>query len=137
MRRKPTIRDIAREPGVSDTALSLSVQQSSRGIGFVVIEITNPFYSRMIRSAERIADGLGYEILFAESYGDPHKETRIVSNMIENRIVGILSLSLRKHEREPRPDPAKPPAFDCRGHLSAGLQGVLTSRSLCHTVSDG
>ena len=123
MHRKPTIRDIAREAGVSDTAVSLSFQNNSRvsaatrekilavarrlnyfpnrsarnlryggsrTIGFVVIEITNPFYSRMIRSAERIADGSGYEILFAESHWDPQKEIRIVSNMIENRVAGIL-----------------------------------------------
>ena len=123
MQRKPTIRDIAREAGVSDTAVSLSFQQNSRvsaatrervlaiarrlnyfpnrsarnlryggsrTIGFVVIEITNPFYSRMIRSAETIAHGLGYEILFAESHWDSDKEIRIVSNMIENRVAGIL-----------------------------------------------
>lgn len=123
MHRKPTIRDIAREAGVSDTAVSLAFQQNSRvsaetrakilavarrlnyfpnrsarnlrygdsrTIGFVVIEITNPFYSRMIRSAERIALELGYGILFAESYWDPEKEIRIVSNMIENRVAGIL-----------------------------------------------
>ena len=62
----------------------------SRTIGFVVIDITNPFYSRMIRSAERIAHGLGYEILFAESHWDPQKEIRILSNMIENRVAGLL-----------------------------------------------
>ena len=123
MRRKPTIRDIAREVGVSDTAVSLAFQQSprvseptrakilaaarrlnyfpnrsarnlrygdSRTIGFVVIEITNPFYSRMIRSAEEIALELGYSILFAESCWDPQKEVRIVSNMVENRVAGIL-----------------------------------------------
>ena len=123
MHRKPTIRDIANEAGVSDTAVSLSFQQNSRvsagtrkkilaiarrlnyfpnrsarnlryggsrTIGFVVIEITNPFYARMIRSAERIALGLGYDILFAESYWDSQKEIRIVSNMIENRVAGIL-----------------------------------------------
>lgn len=123
MNRKPTIRDIAREVGVSDTAVSLAFQHSSRvseatrarilavarrlnyfpnrsarnlrkgdsrTIGFVVIEITNPFYSRMIRSAERIALDLGYSVLFAESYWDPEKEIRIVSNMIENRVAGIL-----------------------------------------------
>jgi LacI family transcriptional regulator len=123
MTRKSTIRDIAREAGVSDTAVSLSFQQNSRvsaatrervlaiarrlnyfpnrsarnlrygdsrTIGFVVIDITNPFYSRMIRSAERIAHGLGYEILFAESHWDPQKEIRILSNMIENRVAGLL-----------------------------------------------
>lgn len=121
--RKPTIRDIARLAGVSDTAVSLSFQENSRvsaatrqkvlaiarrlkyfpnrsarnlrygnsrTIGFVVIEITNPFYSRMIRSVERIAHGLGYEVLFAESHWDAHKEIRIVSNMIENRVAGVL-----------------------------------------------
>lgn len=123
MTRKPTIRDIAREAGVSDTAVSLAFQQNSRvsaatrarilaiarrmnyfpnrsarnlrygdsrTIGFVVIEITNPFYARMIRSAERIALELGYGVLFAESYWDPGREVRIVSNMIENRVAGML-----------------------------------------------
>jgi DNA-binding LacI/PurR family transcriptional regulator len=123
MNRKPTIRDIAREAGVSDTAVSLAFKENSRvsaatrekilaiarrlsyfpnrsardlryggsrTIGFVVIEITNPFYSRMIRSAERIALGMGYDILFAESYWDPQKEIRIVSNMIESRVAGML-----------------------------------------------
>jgi len=123
MNRKPTIRDIAREAGVSDTAVSLAFKDNSRvsaatrekilavarrlnyfpnrsardlraggsrTIGFVVIEITNPFYSRMIRSAERIALGMGYDVLFAESYWDPQKEIRIVSNMIESRVAGLL-----------------------------------------------
>ena len=123
MHRKPTIRDIAKEAGVSDTAVSLSFKQNSRvsaatrervlgvarrlgyfpnrsarnlryggsrSIGFVVIEITNPFYSRMIRSAERIARGLGYDVLFAESYWDPQKEIRTVSGMIENGVSGML-----------------------------------------------
>ncbi len=123
MNRKPTIRDIAREAGVSDTAVSLAFKENSRvsaetrerilaiarrlnyfpnrsardlraggsrTIGFVVIEITNPFYSRMIRSAERIALGMGYDVLFAESYWDPQKEIRIVSNMIESRVAGML-----------------------------------------------
>ena len=85
MQKKPTIRDIAREAGVSDTTVSLSFRPnsrvseatrerireiakrlnyfpnrsarnlrygSSRTIGFVVIDITNPFYARMIRSAD-------------------------------------------------------------------------------------
>jgi LacI family transcriptional regulator len=63
---------------------------ATRTIGFVVNDITDPFYSRMIRSAEEIALALGYSVLFAESNWDPDKEVRIVSNMIESRIQGII-----------------------------------------------
>ncbi len=123
MDRKPTIRDIAREAGVSDTAVSLAFQSDSRlssqtrekilqiarrlnyvpnrlartlrygdtrTIGFLVNDITDPFYSRMIRSAEEIALALGYSVLFAESNWQADKEVRILSNMIESRVQGII-----------------------------------------------
>jgi LacI family transcriptional regulator len=123
MQKKPTIRDVARSAGVSDTAVSLAFQSNSRlsrktrerilvvarelnyvpnrvartlrygntrTIGFVVNDITDPFYSRMIRSAEEIALSLGYSVLFAESNWDTVKEVRIVSNMIESRVRGII-----------------------------------------------
>ena len=53
-------------------------------------DITDPFYSRMIRSAETIALEFGYSVLFAESGWDPGKEIRVVSNMIESRVRGLL-----------------------------------------------
>ena len=123
MNRKPTIRDIARQAGVSDTAVSLAFRDNSRlsektrarilaisrelnyfpnrparalrsgdstAIGFIVTDITDPFYSRMIRSAETIALECGYSILFAESGWDPEKEVRAVSDMIESRVRGLL-----------------------------------------------
>ncbi|OHD68055.1 MAG: hypothetical protein A2177_01480 [Spirochaetes bacterium RBG_13_68_11] len=123
MNRKPTIRDIAKKAGVSDTAVSLAFRDNSRlsektrarilaisrelnyfpnrparalrsgdsvAIGFIVTDITDPFYSRMIRSAETIALECGYSILFAESSWDPDKEVRAVSNMIESRVRGLL-----------------------------------------------
>ena len=123
MNRKPTIRDIAKRAGVSDTAVSLAFQTNSRlsektrerilaiarelnyfpnrtaralrsggpvSIGFIVTDITDPFYSRMIRSAERIALECGYNLLFAESNWDPDKEVQVVSSMIESRVLGVL-----------------------------------------------
>jgi LacI family transcriptional regulator len=143
MSRKPTIRDIARQAGVSDTAVSLAFHESSRlsaatrarilaiareldyipnraaralrsgdskSIGFIVTDITDPFYSRMIRSAETIATVCGYGMIFAESNWDPEKEIRAVSDMIESRVRGLLmcfceqthrSLSLIQRSRLP------------------------------------
>jgi DNA-binding LacI/PurR family transcriptional regulator len=132
MNRKPTIRDIAKQAGVSDTAVSLAFKDNSRlsgttrerilaiarkinyfpnqtaralrsggpvSIGFIVTDITDPFYSRMIRSAERIALECGYSLLFAESNWDPDKEIEVVSSMIESRVRGILMCFCEKTPR--------------------------------------
>jgi LacI family transcriptional regulator len=123
MKKRPTIGDIARKAGVSDTTVSLAYVQGSRisketrqrvlkiakslnyfpnnlardlrygqskTIGFVVTDITDPFYSRMIRSAERISLKLGYNILFAEHNWEPNREIEIISNLIGNRAVGVI-----------------------------------------------
>jgi LacI family transcriptional regulator len=132
MNRKPTIRDIAKQAGVSDTAVSLAFKDNSRlsqetrerilaiarelnyfpnrtaralrsggplSLGFIVTDITDPFYSRMIRSAERIAMECGYSLLFAESNWDPDKEINVVSSMIESRILGVLMCFCEKTSR--------------------------------------
>ena len=132
MNRKPTIRDIAKQAGVSDTAVSLAFKDNSRlseetrerilaiarelnyfpnrtaralrsgdslSIGFIVTDITDPFYSRMIRSTERIALECGYSLFFAESNWDPDKEISAVSSMIESRILGVLMCFCEKTSR--------------------------------------
>lgn len=62
----------------------------SKSIGFIVNDITDPFYARMIRSMERTALDFGYNTIFAESNWDHKKEIQTVSNMIENRVQGII-----------------------------------------------
>lgn len=135
MKNKPTIKDIARKAGVSDTAVSLAFQKHSRlseqtrekilkiaksinyfpnrsarilrygdskTIGFIVTDITDPFYTRMIRSAEKISFDLGYNVLFAESNWEPDKEIRIISNMIESRAQGVIMCFCEKTQESVR-----------------------------------
>jgi len=62
----------------------------TRSIGFIVTDITDPFYSRMIRSAETIVLEYGFGIIFAESNWDADREIRAVNDMIESRVQGLL-----------------------------------------------
>ena len=123
VKKRPTIRDIAREAGVSDTTVSLAYVEGSRiseqtrqrvlgiakslnyfpnhvarelrygqskTIGFVATDITDPFYSRMIRSADKISQEFGYDTLFAEHNWSPEREIEIISNLIGNRALGVV-----------------------------------------------
>jgi len=121
--RHATIRDIAREAGVSETTVSLAFQPNSRisqetrerilaigdqlhyvpnlsaqtlrmgksnAIGFLVNDITNPFYALMVRSAEAIAQNRGYQVLFADGHWNPTREVRAIESMIRSRVQGML-----------------------------------------------
>ena len=71
----------------------------TKTIGFVVTDITNPFYSRMMRTAEQIAAEQEYQVLFYDSDWNPHKEIEIIENMISNRVQGILICFCEKTQK--------------------------------------
>ena len=118
-----TIRDIAREAGVSDATVSLSLSGHPRisdktrakvlkvaarlkyspnisartlrtggiqAIGFLVNDITNPFYASMIQQAERVANEHGYQLIIAESQWDEQKETKAIETLISSRVRGLM-----------------------------------------------
>jgi LacI family transcriptional regulator len=63
---------------------------SSRTIGFVVNDITNPFYLQMFRKAEDIALRHGYSIVFAGSNWSADRERDLFEQMIQMRVCGIV-----------------------------------------------
>lgn len=67
-----------------------------KAIGFIVTDITNPFYAIMARIAETVALEQGYQVMISESNWEPDREVAIVRNMIESQIKGILLCSCEK-----------------------------------------
>jgi LacI family transcriptional regulator len=111
-----TIKDIAREAGVSDTTVSLVFNGSDRisietktkvletarklnyvpntaaknlrmgktnTIGFIVNDITNPFYSLMIKEAELQLNSIGFDMLVASSNWDIDREIKLIEKMMK------------------------------------------------------
>jgi LacI family transcriptional regulator len=120
---KATIKDIAREAGVSDTAVSLAFKGNVRvaartrqkifaaatrlkyvpntaaqnlrsgktnTVGFIVNDIANPFYSLMLKEAERELNSLGFEMFIGGSNWDMDCEAKLIRKMIQMRVQGII-----------------------------------------------
>ena len=70
----------------------------TRTIGFLINDITNPYYSSMIQCSEQIASQIGYEVIFMESQWNPERAVNVVGKMIRSRIEGIILCFSEKSE---------------------------------------
>lgn len=124
-----TIKDVAREAGVSDTTVSLTFKGSSRvseetkkrvfeaaeklkyvpntfarslragntnTIGFIVNDITNPFYALMFKEAELELNSMGFDMFAASSNWDISREVKLIEKMIQMRVQGAIICTCEK-----------------------------------------
>jgi len=93
------VLEIAAEINYSPNAAARGLRSGrTKTIGFLINDITNPFYGSMIRMSEQIASERGYEIIFSESQWEPDRATKVVSKMIQSRIEGIILCFSEKNE---------------------------------------
>jgi LacI family transcriptional regulator len=135
LKKKATIRDIAKIANVSETTVSLSFMENSRiskttrekvkrvaeelnyvpnlaaqklrygvtkTLGFLVTDISSPFYARMVKGAQEVAATYGYQILIEDSDWEPDKEKWIITNMISNQVQGLILCLCEKTEESYR-----------------------------------
>lgn len=71
---------------------SASRLRSSRNTapGLVVIDVGNPFFTEVVRGAERLAEQLGYVMLLCDSESTIEREARHLRFLEEHRVAGIL-----------------------------------------------
>lgn len=67
-----------------------------KSLGFLVNDITNPFYALMVSSAESIALDRGYQVVAADGHWSADREVRAVRNMVSSRVLGMLICSCEK-----------------------------------------
>ncbi len=79
------------------TASSLR-RGSTLSMGFLVRDIANPLFSDMVKAVEEVLQADGYQVLLANSNGDPDRDTLHIREFIRRRMDGLfLSLSSEDH----------------------------------------
>jgi DNA-binding LacI/PurR family transcriptional regulator len=62
----------------------------SRLMGLIVTSITDPFYNRIIETAERTATQLGFDLAYRCSYSDPEQERRVVDAFLGLKAISLI-----------------------------------------------
>jgi LacI family transcriptional regulator len=59
-------------------------------IGLLIADLTNPVFMEYIRGAEHEAQAHGYELLIADGQDSPEVQARMLQNLYERRVDGLL-----------------------------------------------
>lgn len=76
----------------NNVARSLFKKQSKM-IGYIVPDITNPFFPQLVRAVEDVTVKAGYTTFLCNSDDDINKELMYLEKMLENHIDGVIIVS--------------------------------------------
>lgn len=69
------------------------VSQSSKTVGLIVSDVTNPFFTDTIDGIENVLSKEGFTVFLCDTRYSPHRESNYISQMIEKRVDGIIIFS--------------------------------------------
>ena len=68
-------------------------ETSSKSLGYVQMDVANPFFSSIFRGLEDVARAEGHLVLAGSSDGDPEREEALVKAFIARRVDGLILVS--------------------------------------------
>ena len=74
----------------NDMARALRRGQRSRTLGLIIEDVSNPFYSAIIRGVEEVATRRGWLVIAGSSDEDPARERELARLLCERRVDGLL-----------------------------------------------
>lgn len=77
-----------------NTMAKMLKQQSTREIGVIVPNISNPCYAALVQGIQAVAIRNDYHVLLYNSFRNSETEQRNISMMLEKRVDGILMVSI-------------------------------------------
>lgn len=73
-------------------ARSLRINQT-RTLGLIVPDISNPFFSEIVRTIGHVSQRMNYALLLGDSSGDDEREKELLANLLSQRVDGILMIN--------------------------------------------
>jgi DNA-binding LacI/PurR family transcriptional regulator len=67
--------------------------RKTQSIGLIVSDITNPFYSALVRAVEGIASGKGFSVIICNADEDRQREDDALELLAEKQVAGIIHAS--------------------------------------------
>src|SRR5262245_3096882 len=93
------IERVAAEIGYAPNGLARGlVSRSSRLIGLVASDITNPFIAELTRAIHRVADEEGYLVEICVTDYDAGREVRALDMLVQRRVEGLLLTPPRRRQ---------------------------------------
>jgi len=85
---------IVEELGYQPNILARGLRTSrAMQIAIMVPDLVNPFYPLFIRSAQRILEERGYQILISDTHNTPERERKFLTSMLQGYGDGLISFS--------------------------------------------
>lgn len=85
------IRNIAEELNYRPNIIARYLREGrTNSIGFIVSDISNPFYAQAVRALEDVAMNEGYTVFSVSTDEDPNKMNHLISNLLTKGVDGIL-----------------------------------------------
>jgi LacI family transcriptional regulator len=66
-------------------------------VGFVMVDVANPFFSAILRGLEDVARANDCLVLAASSDGDPHRQDQLIDTFLQRRVAGIVVVPCVDH----------------------------------------
>jgi LacI family transcriptional regulator len=88
--RKKVLKSIEELGYVYDRVAANLRSKSSTTIGIIITDISNTYYSDLLKGVHHTLEEIGYTVLLGVTFDSVEKQDQILSTMIEHRVGGII-----------------------------------------------
>lgn len=91
------VEKVIKEINYSPNKIARSLREGKTNtIGFIIPDITNPFFTQIINELEKTSRGKEYSIIVSNTYNDPEIEKRKINSLLGRRVDGLFVTSSDK-----------------------------------------